>query len=73
MQWYFQRNEPNKQHSKHWHSKLLYSHNGILEWQMLGKGQKTAANLVLLGTILSLLTLPLMALIMNAVPDIYAG
>jgi len=41
--------------------------------EMLGKGQKTAANLVLLGTILSLLTLPLMALIMNAVPDIYAG
>lgn len=40
--------------------------------EMLGKGQKTAANLVLLGTLLSVLTLPLMALIMNVVPDIYA-
>ena len=40
--------------------------------EMLGKGQKTAANLVLLGTLLSILTLPLMALIMNYVPDIYA-
>ena len=40
--------------------------------EMLGKGQKTAANLVLLGTILSVVTLPLMALIMNVVPDIYA-
>ncbi len=40
--------------------------------EMLGKGQKTAANLVLLGTLLSILTLPLMALIMNCVPDIYA-
>ena len=40
--------------------------------RMLCKGQKTAANLVLLGTILSIITLPLMALIMNAVPDIYA-
>ncbi len=40
--------------------------------EMLGKGQKTAANLVLLGTVLSILTLPLMALIMGVVPDIYA-
>lgn len=40
--------------------------------EMLGKGQKTAANLVLLGTLLSILTLPLMALIMNVVPDVYA-
>lgn len=40
--------------------------------EMLGNGQKTAANLVLLGTLLSVLTLPLMALIMNVVPDIYA-
>lgn len=40
--------------------------------EMLGKGQKTAANLVLLGTLLSVLTLPLMAVIMNVVPDIYA-
>lgn len=36
--------------------------------EMLGQGQKTAANLVLLGTILSVLTLPLMALIMYSVP-----
>lgn len=40
--------------------------------EMLGRGQKTAANLVLLGTLLSILTLPLMALLMNTVPDIYA-
>lgn len=41
--------------------------------EMLGKGQKTAANLVLLGTLLSILTLPLMAVIMNVVPDIYVS
>lgn len=39
--------------------------------EMLGKGQKTAANLVLLGTLLSVLTLPFMAVIMNVVPDVY--
>lgn len=39
--------------------------------EMLGNGQKTAANLVLLGTTLSIITLPLMALLMNVVPNIY--
>lgn len=40
--------------------------------EMIGKGQKTAANLVLLGTLLSVITLPLLSLLMNVVPDIYA-
>ena len=40
--------------------------------ELLGEGQEMAANVVLVSTISSIITIPLLSLIMNVMPNIYA-
>ena len=40
--------------------------------ELIGDGQKTAANIVILGTLTSVITIPILMLLMNILPNIYA-
>ncbi len=40
--------------------------------ELSGEGQKSAANFVLVGTLFSIVTIPMLSLLMNVLPNIYA-